>query len=493
MNEKSDIGRFFKHSTIYALGNILNRIGAFLLLPIYTTYLSLAEYGALELFYTVSAVVSGMLAVGIAHATLRFYFEYDDQKDRNAVVTTNIIASALITLVGISIVWLFDQQIAELVFGSTENKVLWGLYIVLGTMVLELSSQVCLAYLRARELSMFYVLLSLVKLIIQVSINSYLVIVEEAGITGILAGNFVAVGVGWLMLISYTLYHCGLRFHFDKMKSIISYSFPFLLGTLVGIIAVNADRFMLNMFMGLEAVGIYALALKLTLLVEVLVAEPFSKSYGAYRFSIMKNDDAGDTQKKITGYMSLIVSIIIILIVYSSHEIITIMSNPEYYTAVVILPVLIFIGGFKVFTYIFQTGILYKKATKNIFYLSVLGCLSIIGLNYIFINAYGLLGACIAKVIASLIVLSATNYISQKYMKVEYPYLTLIKILLITVGFIIIGIGANELSFWIAIFVKLMLFLMLLVTLYHSGVLSVEDKNRAIFLLKSKLSRKPTS
>ncbi|VAW58913.1 hypothetical protein MNBD_GAMMA11-191 [hydrothermal vent metagenome] len=259
----------------------------------------------------------------------------------------------------------------------------------------------------------------------------------------------------------------------------------------MGIIAVNADRFMLNMFMGLEAVGIYALALKLTLLVEVLVAEPFSKSYGAYRFSIMKNDDAGDTQKKITGYMSLIVAIIIVLIVYSSHEIITLMSNPEYYTAVIILPVLIFIGGFKVFTYIFQTGILYKKATKNIFYLSVLGCLSIIGLNYIFISAYGLLGACIAKVIASLIVLSATNYISQKYMKVEYPYLSLVKVLLITVGFIIMGIGANELSFWLAILTKLMLFSMLLVTLYYSGILTAQDKNNAIALLKAKLSRKP--
>ena len=70
----SDIKRFFKHSSIYAIGNILNRIGAFLLLPIYTTYLTVVEYGTLEMFYLVSSVVSGILAIGIAHATLHYAF-----------------------------------------------------------------------------------------------------------------------------------------------------------------------------------------------------------------------------------------------------------------------------------------------------------------------------------------------------------------------------------------------------------------------------------
>jgi len=489
MSNKSDIGRFFKHSSIYAVGNILNRIGAFILLPIYTTYLTVGEYGSLELFYTISSVVSGVLAIGIAHATLRFYFEYDDQKDRNAVVSSNILASALITSTGAIIAFIFAEKISLLVFNSAEDSVLIGLYIILATMVLELSSQVCLAYLRAREMSIFYVVLSLVKLIIQVAINSYLIIVEGAGINGILIGNFAAVALGWLILISYTLYCCGLSFHVDKMKSIITYSFPFLLGTLVGIVAVNADRFMLNKFMGLEAVGIYALALKLTLLVEVLVAEPFSKSYGAYRFSIMKNEDSSQVQSRITGYMSLIVSLMVVAIVYSSHEIITIMSNPEFYTAVVILPVLIFIGGFKVFTYIFQTGILYKKATKHIFSISVLGCVSIIVFNYIFIKAFGLLGACIAKVVASGLVLIVTNYISQKYIKVTYPYMQLIKVLCITVIFIVFGVLANELDFWSAIAVKLLLFIGLAVSLYYSGLLTHEDKSKAKTFLKVKLAK----
>jgi len=487
MSQKSDIGRFFKHSSIYAIGNILNRIGAFLLLPLYTTYLTVGEYGTLELFYTVSAVVSGVLAVGFAHATLRFYFEYDNINDRNAVVSTNIIASSIITITGAFLAYLFDEQIVSIVFNSLELNVLLGLYLVLATMILELSSQVCLAYLRARELSFFYVMLSLIKLVIQVAVNSYLIIYENAGIIGILQGNLAAVAVGWLVLMIYTLYSCGLHFHLDKIKSVLVYSFPFLFGTLVGIVAVNADRFMLNEFMGLEAVGVYALALKLTLLVEVLVAEPFSKSYGAYRFSIMKNEDAGDVQNGIARYMSVIVSIVVLGIVYSSHEIITLMSNPEYYAAVTILPVLIFISGFKVFTYIFQTGILYAKATKHIFTISVIGCIAIVVLNYVFISALGLIGAAIAKVLASLLVLYVTNIISQKYMKIDYPYMQLIKILLITVAFILIGIPVNELDLWFGVFVKFVLMGLFILVLYHSGIVDAEEKKKAKIFIKQKI------
>lgn len=489
MSNKSSISNFFKHSTIYAFGNVLNRIGAFALLPIYTTYLTISEYGSLELYYVTSSVVSGILAIGLAHATLRFYFEYDDIEDRHALVSTNLIASGLISLFGALIVFIFSDELAEFVFNSSDTGVLLGLYIVLATMILEMSSQICLAYVRAKELSTFYVALSLIKLIVQVSINSYLVIVEKAGITGILFGNLCAVGIGWLILIGYTLTRCGIHFHINKMKDVISYSFPFLLGTLVGIVAVNADRFMLNHFLGLAAVGVYSLALKLTMLIDVLVVEPFSKSYGAYRFSIMKNNDASAVQNKITRYMTIIISITLISIVYSSHEIITIMSNPEYYAAVTILPVLIFVGGFKVFTYIFQTGILYAKATKHMFRISIVACLSIIILNYIFINLFGLLGAVIAKVLTSIIVLYVTNSISQRYMKIDYPYVTMLKVLLITILFIVLGVAANNLDFWFAILMKSFLFSLLILTLYHGGILNLDEKLEMKTFIKKQLSR----
>ncbi|HBP87915.1 MAG TPA: hypothetical protein DD706_09485, partial [Nitrospiraceae bacterium] len=66
MNIQSDMKRLFKHSSIYALGGIVNRAGAFILLPLYTSYLTPSEYGTLELVYGVTALVSSLLGVGLA-------------------------------------------------------------------------------------------------------------------------------------------------------------------------------------------------------------------------------------------------------------------------------------------------------------------------------------------------------------------------------------------------------------------------------------------
>ena len=146
----SDLKRFFKHSSIYAIGNIINRLGAFLLLPVYTNYLSVAEYGTLELFYVTMSIVSGFLAVGMAHATLRFYFDHDEQKDRNASISTNYIGSFFITLFGVLLISIFTNDISKIVF--EDDTLTTGVYLILFTLVFELSAQICLAYIRAIEM-----------------------------------------------------------------------------------------------------------------------------------------------------------------------------------------------------------------------------------------------------------------------------------------------------------------------------------------------------
>ena len=144
----SDMGRLVKHSSIYAIGSVLNRVGVFILLPVYTNYLSLAQYGELEMFYAIAAVSGGLLSVGLAHATLRFYFEYEDPRDRREVVSTNLVVATGIAAIGALALAPFREAISSLVFGAPGHEL--GIAIVLATMVLEMSTQIGLAYLRAR-------------------------------------------------------------------------------------------------------------------------------------------------------------------------------------------------------------------------------------------------------------------------------------------------------------------------------------------------------
>lgn len=471
----SDIKRFFKHSSIYAIGNVINRIGAFLLLPVYTNYLSVEEYGSLELFYAVSSVIFGFLSIGIAHATLRFYFEYKDTVDRHAVVSTNYIASFLLSLVGCSIVALWQDELSVLVFGSTDYSM--GVLIILGTIVFELSSQICLAYVRAIEKSLFFVYIAIAKLIIQVSINVYLVMYANEGVVGVLFGNFVAVFIGWLVLSFFTLKHCSFRFHLHKLIPILQYSFPFLLGTFTEMFSSNIDKFGLNYMESIGAVGIYMLAIKFSMLIEQLVGEPFSRSYGSFRFSIMEQDNASEIQAKIVKYLLYATIFCALGLSLFIRDLLVIMSDESFWAAANIVPLVVLASVIKIMNYPLQTGILYAKKTRYFFYIGLVTAVSSAVFNLSLIPLMGIYGAAIALLLTNLIGTYLIHRKSQVYFEVFYDYGIMLKALLLAVLLYGISIISINQPLYISIPFKTLLLVIFVYSLFKSKVFLTVEEN----------------
>jgi len=487
----SDLKRFFKHSSIYAIGNLINRLGAFLLLPVYTNYLTVSEYGILEIFYIISSVVSGFLAVGMAHATLRFYFDYKSQDDRNASISTNYIGSFLVTLVGVLLISIFTTQLSTSVFSSEEYTL--GIYLILVTLVLELSSQICLAYIRALEYSVFFVIISIVKLIIQVSVNSYLVIFEGAGITGILIGNLITVFVGWLVLSVFTLKRCGFSFHFEKFKPVVKYCVPFLLSTIMSLISVNADRFILNYLVSLEALGLYALALKFSMIIEQLIGEPFNRSYGAFRYTVMDNDNAAKIQSVIVKYLLIISVFFAIAMSFFVKDVLVFMSNESFWRAADLVPIIMVAAVIKIVSYPLQTGILVAKKTGYLFYFTTIGAaVSAVG-SYLLISIIGLVGACISLVVTQAVIMVITNYYSQKFFKVDYDYKRMLLLIMFSVLVFIPSMYLDDFSTLSSILIKVLLLMLLLISVFYGAVLTKQEISSVKeFLYKKLPSRSKT-
>ncbi len=464
--QKKDISRFFKHSYIYAVGNIINRIGAFLLLPVYTNYLTTSEYGAIELFYAVSAVVFGFLSMGIAHATLRFYFEYDELEDKHQVVSTNYVSSLIVSIIGVAFVGFWYKEISVLIFSSEEYSL--GILFILATIVFELSSQICLAYVRAVEKSLFFVYIAIAKLLIQVSINIYLVIYAEQGVVGVLAGNFTAVFIGWIILSVFTLKNCGVKVDFKKLIPILHYSFPFLLGTITQLISTNVDKFGLNYYDSLSMVGIYMLAIKFSMIIEQLIGEPFSRSYGSFRFSIMKQENAAQIQAKIVRYLLYVTLTISLSVSLLINEILEVLSDESFWAAANIVPIVIFSSIMKIMNYPLQTGILFAKKTKYFFYISIVTATVSVSANLALIPLYGLLGACYALILTDVLSLILMHIKSQKYFHVNYDYIKLFSSLLVAILIFLISLLLPDMNIFYSVLIKLTLVLIYIVVLFKS-------------------------
>ena len=71
-------GRVAKNSTIYAGANLVQRFFAFLLLPLYTRYLTPESYGIIAVVTGLSLTLGMILNLSFSGAITRFHFDYKD-------------------------------------------------------------------------------------------------------------------------------------------------------------------------------------------------------------------------------------------------------------------------------------------------------------------------------------------------------------------------------------------------------------------------------
>jgi len=77
----SEAKTIWKHTRVYGLGNVLNRVAAFLLIPVLLHSLSVEQWGAYALIVVVTELLVHVFAV-ISDGMARVYFDYDDDEGR---------------------------------------------------------------------------------------------------------------------------------------------------------------------------------------------------------------------------------------------------------------------------------------------------------------------------------------------------------------------------------------------------------------------------
>ena len=106
------------HSSIYGLGTVVSQLVAFLLLPVYTRYLTPTDYGVLETIGVSSGIIGLVVTVGIARALSRFYYESEKETERNKVVSTTYITYSAIACLALPLLFLLSDPLATVLFKS---------------------------------------------------------------------------------------------------------------------------------------------------------------------------------------------------------------------------------------------------------------------------------------------------------------------------------------------------------------------------------------
>lgn len=447
------------------IGNLLNRVGAFLLLPLYTSYLSVADFGRLEMLYALTAVISIIFGAGLAHATLRFYFDQPEGPRRERVIVTGLVTVLVFALTGAGLVYLFRLPLATLLLDSPDYVL--ALELCLAILVPELVTEVGFAYLRAREQSVFYILVAFVRLVAQVGLSLVLVAQHGLGVVGVLSANLASVAIVCLAVIGYTLSRCGFKPDWSQLKPMLRYSLPMALAGIVGGLAVNVDRFLLKELDSLEAVGLYGLATKFGLLLTFLVLEPFYRSYGAFRFSVIKNADAPTIQSQAAHYLFVFAVSAALGIALITPEVLYLMATPMYIDAYRITPILLLGVMISGLSYCYETGILYEKRTRYLLYVYLSALAVKVVANLLLVPALGVYGAAIAFVAANAAYALLANRASQRLYAVPYTYRALGWVTMLAALVYLAGFTLDFRAPFVSVPLKALLFLAFLAVLYR--------------------------
>lgn len=231
-----------------------------------------------------------------------------------------------------------------------------------------------------------------------------------------------------------------LEFHPQIARKILRYGFPLIPTNLAFYVLLVSDRVMLNLFLTLEAVAIYAFAYKVAAIFDVLIIRPFAIDWAARRFKIAAAPDASLKYGQIT-LLFLCVAVCTALSLWAIAPVaFHLLAPPVYGDGLRVLPLILLAYLLYGLSYPLNTGIMLKDKTH---YLPVIGIFSAVvslGLNYYLIPIYGLFGAAISTVVAYGCWTALIAILSQKYFRVTFPArpisLVFVAALLVAVSFV---------------------------------------------------------
>ncbi len=287
MSDKQ-VKKFVKHTGIYAVGNIARQLTGFLMLPIYTRFLSPTDYGIIGLLIFSLNLVEIVFGAKLVQAIPKFYHGESDTSERMHIISTAWIVTVSACLVTTIVVMLNSTSIALLLFDSVAFSTVVMLYSInLVTLGIE---NYGLIYIRIQEKPVLFVSLGIAKLILQLSLNIWLVVFEQMGVLGVVISSVSASSAFAILLCIYTLRNTGFKFKKEKAIELIKFSWPLWLAGFAGLYIGSSNSYYLKELDSLGAVGLFVLAAKLSQILVLVVWTPINQYWQVERFKHYKAD-----------------------------------------------------------------------------------------------------------------------------------------------------------------------------------------------------------
>lgn len=403
-----------KETFIYTATDMIGKAMAFLLLPVVSYYMPPAELGIASNFTVLAQLV--ILLAGSAIVNSLPYFFYEQDKNENKLLVSNLLLLCIITCLVLAIlILLLGDLVIEYLQLSIKIQLL-SIIFVLGNLL----SQMNLVLLRLENRAKHFACLQILQILLHtLMVVLFVIILRGGGVGKIYAEVLVFALMGFVHLV--ILCRKGyLKNQIEKrwIKKLLIFGLPLMPHSVSFWLKGGMDKVFITSLCGLQFNGLYSMSISISSLYTMLV----NSFFGAYTPYLQKKlselkDNCWNEKIFIvrqTYLLYFLFSIIGILTVLGSWGIFEYVLDKKYLQGFVYMPFIIlanFIYSFYHFTvqYIFKV-----KKTLVMGIITFTGSLFQMLLSYYMIKFYGVMGAVYSMVIGNAIVTICITLYSNK-------------------------------------------------------------------------------
>ncbi len=476
------IKRTIQLGSIYSIGSISQGALFVLLFPIYTSFLSPQDFGIIGLMSITVSLLTRFVSSPLNSAFTRFYYA-PEYREKSGILLFNLFLWALLIITCFAVIfWRISEYLAGILLQDRNLAHLLKIYALI--LFLQPFSSLFLCLLRMLERAKYFVFTSISSLLLSAGLTLYLLTVLKKGVLALIVGNLLSLIVTIIMVLPVFIKKSTFKLSRSTLIPPLKYAYPLLLSEYSNLLIQSGDRYVLRIFNSVSTVGLYSFGYQIAGILQTALVTPLKQ---ALQPVVLKQEEDPEAIRHLlrmgATYFYLIGCAACLLISLFSREILMLFARKEvFWAAWVIVPIITYsyvqhgLGNFV------GWGMGLMKKSFHVSGIVLVAALVNIGLNFLFIPQWGMLGAAFATMVSYIVWNFLKAYYSAKFYDLHFEVGRLLHIT--GIGFGLYGLSllvANNRGIGTDVALKLLFFFGYPLILWGTGFFSEGEKE---YLLK---------
>jgi len=409
-----------KDASTYSLGSILRKAFAFFLIPIYTRFLTVDEYGMLALLRLILQLATFIFLLGVSSAAMRYYFNpakdtsYRKQVYGSAFILLLIIPNVFFLILGPLVYLLTNKVLSSVAFFPY-------IFIIFLIALLTPIETLMLSLLRVQKRARGFVIYTLSLFLVQTIFIILAVVFLKYGLKGLLFAQLITNIAFWIIALRILGKNSKFSFSWNISKKLLAFGIPLVPYFIFTWINIASGRFFLEKFASLRDVGIFALASQFTNFL-VIMGLAFDNAVVPYFYETAQKPKAAKILGGFATKYFALLGLISLFTLAVAQPLILIMADSKFHGASKYIPLLILAGWLGLVLKLFLWNLLQSKKTVIISMLTGFSAFLMVILLTISLKYWGMGidGVIYAMIAVNLIMIFAGFLFSQYHFKIKY-------------------------------------------------------------------------